>query len=80
MGGLHAAESGGGGVTSPSSSSSFSSSSPLLVVSGSKGVSSPYALAAIGGHKMHIFTANIPIFNSRYRRYVLITNEFHEFC
>jgi hypothetical protein len=29
---------------------------------------------------MHIFTANIPIFHSRYRRYVLITNEFHEFC
>jgi hypothetical protein len=23
---------------------------------------------AAGGHKMHIFTANIPIFHSRYRR------------
>jgi hypothetical protein len=34
----------------------------------------------VGGHKMHIFTANIPTFHSRYRRYVLITNEFHEFC
>jgi hypothetical protein len=22
----------------------------------------------VGGHKMHIFTANIPIFHSRYRR------------
>jgi hypothetical protein len=28
---------------------------------------------------MHIFTANIPIFHSRYRRQVLITNEFHKF-
>jgi hypothetical protein len=35
---------------------------------------------AIGGHKMHIFTANIPTFYLRYRRYVFITNEFHEFC
>jgi hypothetical protein len=26
------------------------------------------SLAAISGHKMHIFTANIPIFHSRYRR------------
>jgi hypothetical protein len=34
----------------------------------------------IGGHKMHIFTTNILTFHSRYRRYVLITNEFHEFC
>jgi hypothetical protein len=33
-----------------------------------------------GGHKMHIFTTNIPTFYSRYRRYVLIINEFHEFC
>jgi hypothetical protein len=33
-----------------------------------------------GSHKMHIFTANIPTFHSRYRIYVLITNEFHEFC
>jgi hypothetical protein len=33
-----------------------------------------------GGHKMHIFTANIPIFQARYRGYVLITNEFYEFC
>jgi hypothetical protein len=24
--------------------------------------------AAIGGHKMHIFIGNIPIFHSRYRR------------
>jgi hypothetical protein len=29
---------------------------------------------------MHIFTTNIPTFHSRYRKYVLITNEFHEFC
>jgi hypothetical protein len=29
---------------------------------------------------MHIFTASIPTFHSRYRRYVLITNEFHKFC
>jgi hypothetical protein len=34
----------------------------------------------VGGHKMHIFTANIPTFHSRYRRYVLITNEFYKFC
>jgi hypothetical protein len=34
----------------------------------------------VGGHKMLIFTANIPIFHLRYRRYMLITNEFHEFC
>jgi hypothetical protein len=34
----------------------------------------------VSGHKMHILTTNIPIFHSRYRRYVLITNEFHEFC
>jgi hypothetical protein len=31
----------------------------------------------VGGHKMHIFTATIPTFYSRYRRYVLITNEFY---
>jgi hypothetical protein len=37
-------------------------------------------VGGVGGHKMHIFTANIPTFHSRYRRYVLITNEFHEFC
>jgi hypothetical protein len=37
-------------------------------------------VGAVGGHKMHIFTTNIPTFHSRYRRYVLITNEFHEFC
>jgi hypothetical protein len=35
---------------------------------------------SVGGHKMHIFTANIPAFHSRYRRYVLNTNEFHKFC
>jgi hypothetical protein len=35
---------------------------------------------SLGGHKMHRFTTNIPIFDSRYRRSVLITNEFHEFC
>jgi hypothetical protein len=34
----------------------------------------------IGGHKKHIFIVNIPIFHSRCRRYVLITNEFHKFC
>jgi hypothetical protein len=34
----------------------------------------------VGGHKMHLFTANIPTFYLRYRKYVLITNEFHEFC
>jgi hypothetical protein len=37
-------------------------------------------VGGVDGHKMHIFTANIPTFHSRYRRYVLITNEFHEFC
>jgi hypothetical protein len=34
----------------------------------------------VGGHKMHIFTANIPTFHARYQRYLLITNEFAEFC
>jgi hypothetical protein len=34
----------------------------------------------VGSHKIHIFTTNIPTFHSRYRRQVLITNEFHEFC
>jgi hypothetical protein len=34
----------------------------------------------VGSYKMHIFTVNIPTFHSRYRRYVPITNEFHEFC
>jgi hypothetical protein len=34
----------------------------------------------VGSHKMHIFMANIPTFYSRYRRYALITNKFHEFC
>jgi hypothetical protein len=29
---------------------------------------------------MHIFTANVPTFHSRYRRYVLITNVLHEYC
>jgi hypothetical protein len=33
----------------------------------------------VGAHKMHIFTANIHTFHSRYRRYALITNEFHKF-
>jgi hypothetical protein len=33
----------------------------------------------VGGHKMHIFIVNIHIFYLRYRIYVLITNEFHEF-
>jgi hypothetical protein len=33
----------------------------------------------VGGHKMHIFTTNIPTFHARCRRYVPITNEFHEF-
>jgi hypothetical protein len=34
----------------------------------------------VDGHKMHIFTANIPTFHSRYRRLVPITNKFPEFC
>jgi hypothetical protein len=34
----------------------------------------------VGSHKMHIFTVNIPTFHSRYRRLMLITNKFHEFC
>jgi hypothetical protein len=34
---------------------------------------------AIGGHKIHIFITNIPIFHVGYTRYVLISNEFHEF-
>jgi hypothetical protein len=37
-------------------------------------------VGGVGGHKMHIFTTNIPTFHARYRRLVLITNEFHEFC
>jgi hypothetical protein len=35
---------------------------------------------SVGGHKLHIFTANIRTFHSRYGRYVIITNEFHELC
>jgi hypothetical protein len=34
----------------------------------------------VGGHEIHIFTANIPTLHVRYRREVAITNEFHEFC
>jgi hypothetical protein len=37
-------------------------------------------VGGVGGHKMYIFTGNIPTFYSRYRRWVFITNEFHEFC
>jgi hypothetical protein len=37
-------------------------------------------VASVGGHKMNIFTTNIPTFQSRYRRSVPITNEFREFC
>jgi hypothetical protein len=33
----------------------------------------------VDGHKMRIFIANIRTFHAIYRRYVLITNEFHEF-
>jgi hypothetical protein len=33
----------------------------------------------VDGHKMHIFIVNIPIFHSRYKRYVLIINEFSKF-
>jgi hypothetical protein len=36
--------------------------------------------ATVDGHKIHIFTTNIFKFHSKHRRYVLITNEFHEFC
>jgi hypothetical protein len=35
---------------------------------------------SVGGYKMHIFTVNIPTFHSIYKIYVLITNDFHEFC
>jgi hypothetical protein len=43
-------------------------------------ISRDFIVGFVGGHKIHIFTANIPIFHSKYRRYVLITNEFHKFC
>jgi hypothetical protein len=43
------------------------------------GMSKALNVGCVSGHKMHIFTANIPIFHARYRRWVLITNEFHEF-
>jgi hypothetical protein len=33
----------------------------------------------IGDHKIYIFIVNIPTFHARYRRYVPITNELHEF-
>jgi hypothetical protein len=36
-------------------------------------------MGIVGDHTMHIFSTNIPTFHSWYRRYVLITNEFHEF-
>jgi hypothetical protein len=39
-----------------------------------------YKCGGVDGHKMHIFTINIPTFHARYRRYVPITNEFYEFC
>jgi hypothetical protein len=34
----------------------------------------------VDGYKRHIFTINIPRFHSRYKRYVPVTNDFHEFC
>jgi hypothetical protein len=40
----------------------------------------PLSRNGVWHHKMHIFTTNIPTFHSRYRRYVFITNKFHEFC
>jgi hypothetical protein len=41
----------------------------------------PNAIAQlIDGHKIHIFIVNIPTFHARYRRWMPITNEFHEFC
>jgi hypothetical protein len=43
-------------------------------------VSMKNSASVVGGHKMHIFTANIPTFHAGYRRYVPITNEFHVFC
>jgi hypothetical protein len=39
-----------------------------------------FKIVTIGGYKIYISTANIPKFHSRYRRYVLITNKFDEFC
>jgi hypothetical protein len=53
--------------------------SSLKPASKSRQDSMRYTFDVVGGHKMHIFTANIPTFYSRYRRYVLITNKFHEF-
>jgi hypothetical protein len=44
------------------------------------GMSKTLSVGGDGGYKMNIFTVNIPTFHARYRRYVLITNEFHEFC
>jgi hypothetical protein len=53
---------------------------PMKNLTVSTGIYSRLLFALIvGAHKMHIFTANIRTFHSRYRRYALITNEFHEF-
>jgi hypothetical protein len=44
------------------------------------GTSKPLSVGGgVGGLKTLIFTTNIPTFHARYRRYVLTTNEFHEF-
>jgi hypothetical protein len=37
-------------------------------------------LGVVDGHKIYIFIVNISLFHVRYRRYVPIINEFHEFC
>jgi hypothetical protein len=47
---------------------------------GTYGIPKLSSVMCVGSHKMHIFTANIPTFHSGYRRYLHITNEFHEFC
>jgi hypothetical protein len=32
------------------------------------GMSKVLSVGGVGGHKMHIFTTNMPIFHARYRR------------
>jgi hypothetical protein len=49
-------------------------------VEGRRGKRRPIGGGGVGGYKMHIFTISIPTFHSRYRRSVLSTNEFQEFC
>jgi hypothetical protein len=51
-----------------------------FLFSGTRKTLSVCVWGSVGGHKMHIYTAKMLTFHVRYRRYVLVTNEFHKFC